>query len=226
MHILSSTKADPPTDSDALSTPAKSVVITLVRHGQTEFNAQQRVQGSLDTVLAENGLQQAEQLAQALREQQFDGLYCSDLTRTRQTIAPYARLAGNQTVYFRPDLRERRFGWFEGKTLEEVRKTHPDRAERLLSRDPSYDVHGGESLISFYQRAVGALRSISQNHQAGEHLLVVTHGGVLDCVQRWARGLALDTRRDFEILNTSLNRISIQGEHCRIDAWAQIGHLR
>lgn len=200
------------------------VRMTLVRHGETEYNAERRVQGSMDTPLADTGRRQARLLADALRTQQFDGLYCSDLIRTRQTLAPYAEHI-DQAVQYLPTLRERRFGWFEGRTLQEAGQSHPDRLARLEARDPSYDLHGGESLINFYQRSVGALLDIARRHRPGQHLLVVTHGGVLDCVQRWARGLALNARRDFDILNTSINRVAVTNDRCAIESWAQVDHL-
>ena len=200
------------------------ILITLVRHGETAFNKERRVQGSMDTPLADSGLAQAQSLVDALQPMQFDGMYCSDMTRTRQTVAPYAQTA-EQSVNYLESLRERRFGWFEGRTLDEAGQSHPDRLARLERRDPSYDLHGGESLINFYQRSVGALSEIARRHRPGQHLLVVTHGGVLDCVQRWARGLALNARRDFEILNTSINSVAVTGDQCEIRSWAQVGHL-
>ena len=200
------------------------ILITLVRHGETAFNKERRVQGSMDTPLADSGLAQAQRLVGALQPLQFDGVYCSDLTRTRQTLAPYAQVTDRHVNYLE-SLRERRFGWFEGRTLDEACNSHPERLARLEARDPSYDLHGGESLVNFYQRSVGALREIARRHRPGQHLLVVTHGGVLDCVQRWARDLALNARRDFEILNTSINCVAVAGDECEIKTWAQVSHL-
>ncbi len=201
--------------------------IVLVRHGQTDANVALRIQGHKDTPLNATGLTQADKvgdaLAQASEIRGFDGVYCSDLTRTRQTLAPFISQMGLPVSYI-SKLRERDFGWFEDKTYDEVAQTHPDRAKRFGSRDPEYDLHGGESLIAFFERVVAVMTDIAARHP-GEHILAVTHGGVLDCVQRWARALPMDAERDFEIPNTSVNRILVNSDQCEIRTWANTDHL-
>lgn len=126
--------------------------IVLVRHGQTDANVALRIQGQKDTPLNANGQAQAEQVGDALmqlaKSRGFDGVYCSDLTRTRETLDPFIAQIGLPVSYL-SKLRERDFGWFEDQTFEEVAQAHPDRAERFGRRDPEYDCHGGESLNVF-----------------------------------------------------------------------------
>jgi len=201
--------------------------LVLVRHGQTDANVALRIQGHNDTPLNPVGLDQAEKVGDALvkiaQARKFDGVYCSDLTRTRQTLDPFNSQTGLPVSYIK-QLRERDFGWFEDQTHDEVAQSHPDRAEKFRQREPEYDCHGGESLVVFQQRVVAVMTDIAARHP-NQHILVVTHGGVLDCVQRWARDLALDMMRDFEIPNTSVNRVIVSGGQCQIESWADIAHL-
>lgn len=78
--------------------------------------------------------------------------------------------------------------------------------------------------MCFQQRIVSVMTDIAARHPA-KHVLVVTHGGVLDCVQRWARGLALDTARDFDIPNASINQVAVIDGQCDISNWAETEHL-
>lgn len=206
--------------------PAQTEIV-LVRHGQTDANVAMRIQGQKDTPLNAVGLDQAEKVGDALvqvaQSRRFDGVYCSDLTRTRQTLAPFISQNGLPVSYIK-QLRERDFGWFENQTYDEVAQSHPERAELFGRRDPEYDLHGGESLQTFLNRVVAVMTDIAARHP-NQHILAVTHGGVLDCVQRWARDLALHTERDFEIPNTSVNKIVVTADQCQIASWADITHL-
>jgi len=201
--------------------------LVLVRHGQTDANVAMRIQGHKDTPLNTVGLDQADRvgdaLAQIAQARHFNGVYCSDLTRTRQTLDPFIAQNGLPVSYIK-QLRERDFGWFEDQTYDQVAQSHPERAEKFGQREPEYDCHGGESLVVFQQRVVAVMTDIAARHP-NQHVLVVTHGGVLDCVQRWARDLALHTARDFEIPNTSVNRVIVSDGQCQIESWADIAHL-
>jgi probable phosphoglycerate mutase len=201
--------------------------IVLVRHGQTDANVALRIQGQKDTPLNSVGLNQAERVGDALVEiaegRAFNGVYCSDLTRTRETLAPFISQNGLPVSYIK-QLRERDFGWFEDRTYDEVAQSHPERAEKFGRREPDYDLEGGESLVMFQQRVVAVMSDIAARHP-NQHVLVVTHGGVLDCVQRWARDMALHIHRDFEIPNTSVNRVVVSERQCEIKSWADITHL-
>ena len=93
--------------------------LCLVRHGETEWNLGQRIQGHRDMPLNATGLNQAQALAVGLTEQRFSAIYCSDLQRARQTAEPLAKALG-MTVNIEPELRERNFGCCEGQTFEEI----------------------------------------------------------------------------------------------------------
>jgi len=197
--------------------------ICMVRHGETAWNAEGRVQGQTDVPLSAVGEAQARALGAALAGQRFAALYASDLARVRQTAAPAAALLG-LPVRLEPRLRERHYGKFETLTYAEARERLPQDFARFKAKDPDYDFGSGESLRDFNARALACVAEIAARH-AGETVLVFTHGGVLEMVHRHAHGTGLVAPRDFEIPNTALNWIEIGRQSWRVGSWAQVAHL-
>jgi probable phosphoglycerate mutase len=201
----------------------QSTALCLVRHGETAWNAEGRVQGQLDIPLNATGLAQARAVASVLKNESFAAIYSSDLTRARQTAQPTADLLKKRVV-LSESLRERHYGVFQGMTYTEASVRIPEGYARFKAKDPEYDFGTGESLSRFNERALACIRELVEKH-SGENLLVVTHGGVLEMVYRHATGRALSTPRDFEIPNAGINRVEIGASGWRVSAWAQIGHL-
>ncbi len=201
-----------------------STRICLVRHGETAWNAERRLQGHTDIPLNDTGLAQARATAVSLAGERFDAVYSSDLTRARQTVE--AITAGNGlTPGLDAGLRERHYGSFQALTYDEARTRFPADYQRFESRDPDFVFpQGGESLRSFAGRIHTALERIVRTHQGGT-VLVVTHGGVLDVAHRLATGKPLEAPRDFTIPNAALNWIGHDGETWSLIAWAEQRHL-
>lgn len=197
--------------------------LCLVRHGETAWNAERRLQGHSDVPLNETGWAQARATARQLSGRRFDAIYTSDLSRARQTAEACAEVLG-LPVCARSDLRERHFGQFQGLTYDEARQRFPDAYRLFESRDPGYDFAGGESLLEFAARIRLAINTLADRHE-GQQILVVAHGGVLDCVNRMVRDLPLQPQRDFLIPNAALNWIEREATSWRIEAWAQQDHL-
>lgn len=197
--------------------------LCLVRHGETAWNAEGRVQGQLDIPLSETGLAQARALAAVLRKERFDALYSSDLLRVQQTARPTAE-ALELAVRPDPRLRERHYGKFQGITYAEAKVRLPEDYERFRAKDLDFDFGTGESLKDFSRRALSVVEELVEKH-AGQSLLVFTHGGVLEMLYRHATGRGLSTPRDFEIPNAALNRLETDGRAWRVLAWADIHHL-
>jgi 2,3-bisphosphoglycerate-dependent phosphoglycerate mutase len=197
--------------------------ICLVRHGETAWNAEHRVQGQLDVPLNAVGEAQARAAAQALAAEDFDAIYSSDLQRARQTAQPAAaRLA--LPVELDAGLRERHYGIFERLTYAEVKVRFPEDYARFDARDPDYDFRTGESLRAFSERSIAAFERIAERHRGGR-VLVFTHGGVLDKLYRYVTGLSISAPRDFGIPNAGLNRVGLTAEGWRIVVWADTAHL-
>ncbi len=197
--------------------------LCLVRHGETAWNAEGRVQGQTDVPLSEVGHAQARAAASVLAKERFTSIYSSDLVRARQTAQPAAeRLALAVTLDAR--LRERHYGMFETLTYAEVKERHPEEFARFKVRDPDFDFRTGERLRAFFDRSVGYISALVAQHP-GETLLVVTHGGVLEMIYRHATGRPLSSPRDFELPNAALNWVESGPAGWRVWAWAQCGHL-
>ncbi len=197
--------------------------ICMIRHGETAWNAEGRVQGQTDVPLSPVGEAQARAVCNALAGERFIALYASDLSRVRQTAAPAAARLG-LALRLEPGLRERHYGKFETLTYVEARERLPEDYARFKAKDPEYDFGSGESLRGFYARAVACVAGIAARHP-GEAVLVFTHGGVLEMVHRHAHGTGLSAPRDFEIPNAALNWIEIGPRAWRVRAWADVGHL-
>ncbi len=197
--------------------------ICMIRHGETAWNAEGRVQGQTDVPLSAVGEAQARAVSEALAGGRFVALYASDLARVRQTAAPTAARLG-LPVRLDPGLRERHYGKFETLTYAEARERLPEDYARFKAKDPEYDFGSGESLRAFHARAIACVAGIGARH-AGEAVLVFTHGGVLEMVHRHAHHAGLSAPRDFEIPNAALNWIEVGPEAWRVCSWAEVGHL-
>ncbi|WP_137936484.1 histidine phosphatase family protein [Chitinivorax sp. B] len=199
--------------------------LCLVRHGETDWNVERRLQGHLDIRLNANGLAQAEATANGLSVHTFHAIYSSDLTRARQTAGAAALQLGLPIVEMQL-LRERHFGVFQGLTHAEAAQLHPAIHATFAARDLHFTLpDGGESLVGFAARVSMALRQIVATH-VGMTVLVVTHGGVLHMVNRLATGAAINEPRDYPIPNAALNWLSYQNGHWQIDLWADQRHLQ
>lgn len=197
--------------------------LLVIRHGETAWNLETRIQGQIDIPLNDHGRWQAERLAKALLDEGVDALYASDLSRATETAAAVAREL-DIPLTLDEGLRERHFGRLEGMTHDEILQLWPEDGRRWRGRDPSYGPDGGESLALFYDRCVTTLTRLADQH-AGQTIAVVAHGGVLDCFYRAANRLPLDVPRSWTITNASINRLLYSPEGFSLIAWADCRHL-
>lgn len=205
------------------ATDAQVTRIVAVRHGETVWNAEMRMQGQLDTALSERGRRQAARAAAALADEGIEAIVSSDLARAHDTAAAIAGVVG-LPIANDPDLRERSFGVFQGYTYAEIDARWPADALRWRRHDPAFAPEGGETLIEFDARAVAAMTRIAAEAR-GRSILVVTHGGVLDCLYRAASGLGLDAPRSWELGNAAINRLLFTGERFTLVGWSDTTHL-
>ena len=195
----------------------------LVRHGETDWNSEKRVQGQIDIDLNAIGEAQARAVRAGLAEHSFAAVYSSDLLRAWRT-AQLATAGLGLAVSPAPTLRERHFGVLQGTTAQEASVQRPDALHHHRARTPDYDCETGESLIVFAARIMGELGTLAARH-AGQNVLVFTHGGVLDIVHRAATGRALDAPRDFALPNAAFNWVEHSDNRWRLISWADCNHL-
>ena len=199
------------------------VRVFAVRHGQTAWNVQRRLQGHTDEPLDPTGRCQAHQLAQALADEELKAIYCSDLLRASATAAPLAQRLG-LAVQLHPGLRERGFGRLEGLTYAEIEAQWPEDARAWRQRDLHAAPGGGETLPAFYARCLAAATALVCQHP-GQAVMLVAHGGVLDCLYRAAVGVALDAPRSWQLGNASINRLLWTPQGFSVVGWDDNHHL-
>jgi probable phosphoglycerate mutase len=202
--------------------------LLLIRHGETAWNAQGRIQGQLDVPLSSTGMWQAGQLAQRLlapSEERIDAVVASDLARAWLTARPLAE--GLQLdVLPESRLRERHFGCFEGHTVEEIAARWPAELAQWRARDPAWQIPEGESAQQCIDRVLAALHDLTLAY-SGRTIAVVAHGGVLDVAYRHARGMGWDGPREHAMLNCSINRMVAAASPLQltIEDWGDVAHL-
>jgi len=197
--------------------------IIAVRHGETAWNVDTRIQGQLDIPLNDHGLWQAGRAAQAIAAESIAAVYTSDLKRAHATAGAIATAAGCALV---PDagLRERHFGRFQGLTFAEIDARWPADALAWRKRVPDWVPEGGESLVMLRERVARTVLALAQRH-AGEQIVLVAHGGVMDVLYRIATGQELQAPRTWQLSNATLNRLLWTPEALTLVGWDDNRHL-
>ena len=197
----------------------------LVRHGETDWNAERRLQGHTDIDLNARGLAQAEQMARAIKRMglAFDVLYTSDLQRAAKTAKAIEELFDTSAIT-EAGLRERHLGALQGLTTDEAPQLEPDLWRSHLSRNVTEELRGGESIQQFADRISTTLEKIREQY-LGKTVLLVSHGGALDMMYRIASNQPLHAEKAVAVPNASLNWISHDGQSWKVDCWADTSHL-
>jgi len=197
--------------------------LILLRHGETIWNREHRIQGHLDSPLSEAGIAQAEALAERLAATHFDALYSSDLGRAQLTAQKIGAASGREIIA-EAGLRERNLGILQALTRAEAQHIHPEIYARYRTLGPDYQVPGGESAQQFVARVADTCRALAEKHD-GKIIVAVTHGGVLDAMYRHATGAPLDGARNTVLLNASVNRFDFVEGRWRLVTWGDVAHL-
>ncbi len=202
--------------------------ILLIRHGETDWNVDKRLQGHIDIGLNEAGQRQVLALGEALAGEGIDAVFASDLQRARDTAQAVAGAAG-VTVQIDAGLRERCYGGFEGLRHTEIEARYPEAYRQWKAREPDFRYPAGERIAEtmreFYERSVAAVQRVLASGRYRK-VAIVTHGGVLECLHHWASQTSFAQPRTFDIFNASVNRLHWDGHRAHIRSWGEIGHLQ
>ena len=211
----------------------ESTRILAIRHGETAWNVDTRIQGQLNIALNDTGLWQAQQVGKALADEPIAAIYSSDLDRaftTAQSIAQsnhslISTRVRADIVQPHTGLRERHFGHFEGMTWAEIEDKWPTDAKLWRSRDPHWSPLGGESLVVLNERISQCIHKIASQH-LGEQIVLVAHGGVLDVLYRLATGQDTQAPRTWHLGNAAINRLLWTPERLKLVGWGDVTHLQ
>ena len=183
----------------------KKTEIIFIRHGETEWNSQQRMQGHSNSDLSSVGQAQIQALGQWMKNVPFDHIYSSDSLRAKQTAEAITQFSGHE-LKIDLRLREKNLGVFEGLTSEEARKLHPEVFSLFKTAGSKYVIDEGESTQQLQDRALEIVDEIRIKHPE-ERVLLVTHGGFIRVVMKHSLGLSLETPTRFLIRNTGVFRL-------------------
>jgi probable phosphoglycerate mutase len=197
--------------------------LIAVRHGETTWNVDARLQGQLDIPLNATGAWQAARLGEALASEPIAAVHASDLSRAWQTAQAIAAPHGIGIVSH-AGLRERGFGHFEGKTFASIEAEMPEQARLWRTRDTAFAPEGGESLVVFRDRVVTTVTAIAARHP-GELVVLVAHGGVMDVLYRAATRQELQAPRTWQLGNAAVNRLLWTPEGFTLVGWSDTTHL-
>jgi probable phosphoglycerate mutase len=183
----------------------KETEIILIRHGETEWNSQKRMQGHSNSDLSSVGQAQIQALGQWMKNVPFDLIYSSDSLRAKQTAEAITQFSGHE-LQFDQRLREKNLGVFEGLTSEEARERHPEVFRLFKTAGSKYVIDEGESTQQLQDRALEIVNEIRIKHPE-KRVLLVTHGGFIRVVMKHSLGLSLETPTRFLIRNTGVFRL-------------------
>ena len=201
--------------------------IIAIRHGETPWNVDTRIQGQLDIGLNDTGQWQAQRVGQALRDEAITAIYSSDLARafeTAQAIAQSNACASQLQVAPNTGLRERHFGHLQGQTWAEIEQGWPEDARLWRGRDPHWTPVGGESLVVLRERIADCVNALASQHM-GEQIVLVAHGGVMDALYRLATQQSLDAPRTWHLGNAAINRLLWTPQGLSLIGWGDVSHF-
>ena len=201
----------------------KETELILIRHGETVWNSQQRMQGHSNSDLSEEGRAQIESLGQWMKNVSFDHIYSSDSLRTRQTAEAITKSSGH-TLKIDQRLREKNLGVFEGLTTEEAKERHPEIFRLFKTAGSNYVIDEGESTQQLLDRALEFIEEI-RLLQPDQRVVLVTHGGVVRVLIKHTLGLSVGSPTRFLIKNTGLFRL-VWNEKWLVAQMGGVSHLK
>ena len=197
------------------------MLLYLVRHGQSLFNAERRIQGQFDVGLSPFGLRQAAALAVAFRTRAIDAIYSSPLSRAMQTALPIAAELG-LPLQTDDRLKEIHAGIFQGLLWTEIERQEPEFAARWTLQDPDFVIPGGESRRALAERGRAAFEAIRA--KGDRRAAVVAHGGVLAGALKSLLRIPVETS-PFSFYNASISAVSWDDRRVRLLTFNQLDHL-
>ena len=199
----------------------------LVRHGQSDGNAEGRFGGHSPTPLSDLGVKQAELTARALAKEKIHAIYSSDLHRAVQTAEPLAKIL-DLPIITTAAFRERKVGVLEGLTFDESRAAHPKDYYALVNRSVHHVITEGESYRQLLRRATKALHEVIRTHQ-GENIVIFSHTGAICFLTLYLIGAINRKTKTTPWLVTSncgINRFEIRNrQNIRVLALNDTRHL-
>ncbi|MDJ0661548.1 MAG: histidine phosphatase family protein [Crocosphaera sp.] len=197
--------------------------LIIVRHGETEWNTQNRVTGQLDSPLTPKGIQQADAIANRLCRFQFSSFYSSDLGRAVQTANIIAEICG-KNVIFDSQLREWNMGIFQGLTVSQMYEKFPQRQKEYYTKNDDYLIPKGESFRQCRNRGSRVFNKMAERH-LDETVVVVTHGCLLMSFFEVVLNLPPGNCWRAKLDNANFSSFEYVNGCWRLVVWNDVSHL-
>ncbi len=186
------------------------ITIHLVRHGETIWNKSGKYQGSTDVPLSSKGIEQAEKLANYMKNTPITAVYSSNLIRAKVTAEQIARCHGLPVKTF-AELQELCFGEWEGLTFDEIEARWPGVVEQMYTKPSEVQIENGETFADMQTRAFSCLQSILKQHKDGDTIVLVCHGGTNRVLLCALLNLPLDFSWSVRQDNTAVSTVWYNG---------------
>ncbi|WP_027363747.1 alpha-ribazole phosphatase [Desulfotruncus alcoholivorax] len=183
--------------------------ILLIRHGETVWNKEAKLQGQTDIPLSEKGIQQAVALSKRLSDRKIEAVYASSLSRAIRT-AGFIAEPHHRQVQILPDLQELNFGNWEGLTFKEIQQNYSELSKTWWSKPLETRIPGGETLDELAKRSNRAIKDIVLKHN-DQTVAVVAHGGTIRSIVGTVLGIDLNQYWKLRQDNASLSIVYFHG---------------
>lgn len=201
-----------------VSSPRK---IHLIRHAESEWNSERRVQGTaLQVALSSTGRAQARLLGRRLGALPLEAVYSSDAGRTLETA--HLALGDNAPIRISEEIRELSLGEWEGRLIDDLRDEDSGKIEAWYRRPSTVRIEGGEDLVLFRKRVVGFMEGTALSGDGD--VAVITHGGVICIYLTHILGMQLDDLWSFSLPNASITTIVLDFKP-RLRSFGDTSHL-
>lgn len=199
----------------------------LVRHGETEWNASSKVQGTIDTALNEKGIQQAELVGRKLAREKIDYIYTSSLKRARTTADIIGKHASLQVSELH-DYREICLGPWQGLTIEEINNQYSDHFKVYRERPSEFNMPGAETFLEVSTRFCNAIHKAVAEHK-DKKIVIVSHGAAIKAAIISILGIEIDHYNKFRIDNASISILNFSEKYhggVVVQCWNDTCHLQ
>lgn len=198
--------------------------IFLIRHGQSEWNHLNKIQGQKNTLLTELGKKQALYLGNRLIDEKIDIIYTSDLNRAYNTAEIISKKI-NKPLIVNESIREINFGLWEGLTIEDIKNHYKDEYSIWLKEPDKLNIQGFENLISLQERAMKSINEIiSENH--GKNIAIVSHGAILKTMILGLLSIDISHYKNISLSNVSLSIIECRDFNNVLMLFNDVSHLK
>jgi 2,3-bisphosphoglycerate-dependent phosphoglycerate mutase len=197
------------------------MILYLIRHGESLYNAEERVQGQADVALSPLGLLQADAIAGALAAEAIDAVFASPLRRAMQTAEPIAARLG-LAIHCDDRLKEIHAGIFQGLLWDEIEAKFPDAARLWREQQPDFVIPEGESRRALMERGRAVFESIRES--PFHRVAVVSHGGILSAALKSLLRIPAEIN-PFSLYNASISVLA-WNEKIKLLSLNDLDHLR